>query len=1525
MNGKFLLLASVFVVVGLSLQSVSAQWLDGWDYCINLTMDHDVVQSDQTNFPVTAFMNCSIMTCGGVQSAGEDIRVVNAGCGDGGSVIDYEIDYWNTTGVSPVTYNVSTLSSSSATIYSIYYGNSSVSDAQNPSGVWDSDFVGRYDMHSEGTTLPDSTNNNNLTKSYSDDPEILTGAIGMATNYDGGSPTDGATNSSGGPWPAETANMTYEMYVYANAISQYDRFFARAGDGTGGTILAVDTGGIINYIVDDSGGVRVKTSSYTLSATTWTYLAATRESTTYLIYGDGVSQSTAAGADWFVNTNNATSIGAQITSHTAFDGMIDEFRVSRIARPAAWINTTYYSLTNQMITYGVEQSEPGGGGGGDIVDITLNIPTDSSTNGSRTIQHSFTVDLIDSSLFGCWLRTPEGETFNTTPVNNGSATYITEVYGSDGSKSWTVTCQNETTNTTATNFTFTVETGTPYMIAYDDYNITTIPSEDGILSILYADVNNDFIREYLWAPVTDTNGNKDVYITTPAGSDVKVWDNGVDGSFNEYMQFFRTDIARDGTYDVLFGADIVAANHVFLEINDSNDVVQSSELDTSGASGSDHPKPIVADDWVSGDNGSDEYISGFCNSGEIICMDGNWTDGFSVSQIGDYSSTTEDFMGEDIDGDGDLEVFVAEGWTSGDATVTINIHTLFIDTDCSIATDKTAITNTSYSMAYFCDGVVDLDDDGNDELAIVWQNDVTNYVDILAYEYDSEGNLTYDFTIGSRISDVEHISWNAWCGDHDLDSDNELVMATRDRSDGITLTARMYDCPSGSCTTTTLYSGTEHSIVDIYGRSPFMRYYDNHPSGTFAFSGFLDDWVAWKINYTLPFIERIETNYTDSINITYTAFDSATNSTPLMVYREFYCNYTLDYSDSLVASNASEYTWEVPSSYTSPGDICWGRFWVDDGYSNSTVHNSTTIVISSQDTPAYSETYGTEAYETTDINISVSFTDLAEANVDSVMAYLIWNGTNETYDSMSIGVDSYNFTATVSIPLLDANETVISFYWDYVVTYDDASTVSLSTDSHNQTLLYGYWIVSSTYSETNFIEGEDLTVTVVTNSEGDADLSILFFFQDEGDSMTESSGTFTETVNTTAVGDSVYNYTGVTVVSMNVTYGGESRIENTTTNITVFKIVITNCSGFITLETLHFYIKDEEDDSAVTGDLDITLEAWAATDMSRTYSWGLTGANNYSLCIYPNWSGYTVDSMMQYEATGYDPRTHYLAEASITNTTQDIDLYLQSNTSTSLITMQVLNSLGLPEEDVYIYVARYYIDTDTYTTIAILNTDFDGKAYTYLTKNTVWYRFTLIQDGEVLEQYSPTIVTEDTLTFQLTQQRTSEYFEYYDSLAWNCTWPGNTTTCTVMDTSGLMASANLKVWRWSSLGYIDLCDTEDTGSSVTLVCPMGSLTGYIFYYSLSATFQESTSVLESGFINHLGTSNIYGNMGVFVALIVLLVLTFIGVAVSWEVGILGAASATLLSLLGGFLIISYTSVFSVFILGGIAIYKYKRR
>lgn len=661
-------------------------------------------------------------------------------------------------------------------------------------------------------------------------------------------------------------------------------------------------------------------------------------------------------------------------------------------------------------------------------------------------------------------------------------------------------------------------------------------------------------------------------------------------------------------------------------------------------------------------------------------------------------------------------------------------------------------------------------------------------------------------------------------------------------------------------------------------------------------------------------------NLEDGGVIDYVKYGNRGTSMPTILYGGY----------AFVGTQPNTYRWYA-IKISAGGELVTGVHQLADGYSTRDFGTSVCTDLFFSDASyvpsgvtAY-QTYNATAYETTDQTFTIVFE--AESDVDNVTANLWYDGTEYGYDTWSVSGDNYTITKEISIPLATSDGVSYDFYWNYTITFDDASTSNQDTDNETQTVNYAYSIDTVTVTASDLIEAQDLEVTVeVEDLIGAATYTMRIWVNDTAYTMDDDDTTFTYDYNTSMVGDSVFNYSLPWNVSLNVSYGSSFRIENSSTyTATIYKLVLTNCTGMSNITTLHFYVKDEDSDAAVTANLDMSFDVWKTGELARNYSWELTDQNNYTICIYPSWAAYVVDMISQFDADGYSQRNYYLNDATISNTTQTIYLYLGSNETQDLITMQVLNSLSLPEPDVYINIAEYNIGTGTYTTVAIVKTDYDGKAYSYLTKNTKWYRFTLTQDGVVLDQYDPTIITEDTLTFRLTQGDLGEYFTYYDDIAWNCTWPNNTTTCTVTDTSGLMASAQLEVWRWSALGYIDICDTEDTGSSVTLVCPMGSLTGYIFYYKLTAEFQNSEQVLEAGFRNHAGQTDIYGNLGILVSMIILFVLVFIGLAISWEAGLVMSAAAVTLSYIGGFVLISQTSVLGVFIAIAIAIYKYRRR
>ena len=96
----------------------------------------------------------------------------------------------------------------------------------------------------------------------------------------------------------------------------------------------------------------------TLTANQWYYLAATYDGTTLRAYRNGtpVDQRTMGAPDV---EDDTAKIGRhafrdQVADH--FDGLIDEVRVSSVARTSEWIRAQHRSMTDaNFVSYGTEQ------------------------------------------------------------------------------------------------------------------------------------------------------------------------------------------------------------------------------------------------------------------------------------------------------------------------------------------------------------------------------------------------------------------------------------------------------------------------------------------------------------------------------------------------------------------------------------------------------------------------------------------------------------------------------------------------------------------------------------------------------------------------------------------------------------------------------------------------------------------------------------------------------------------------------------------------------------------------------------------------------------------------------------------------------------------------------------------------------------------------------------------------------------------------------------------------------------------
>ena len=122
-----------------------------------------------------------------------------------------------------------------------------------------------------------------------------------------------------------TGAFTIEMWVYRNSSGTYG--LVGKGTSTTGWLVSLNSS---NQVVFTYGSSTI-TSTGTISATTWTYIAVVREGTgtnQTKIYISGSNDGTGTVSTDFTQTNGMY-VGADRTGGSAFNGYIDDLRITK--------------------------------------------------------------------------------------------------------------------------------------------------------------------------------------------------------------------------------------------------------------------------------------------------------------------------------------------------------------------------------------------------------------------------------------------------------------------------------------------------------------------------------------------------------------------------------------------------------------------------------------------------------------------------------------------------------------------------------------------------------------------------------------------------------------------------------------------------------------------------------------------------------------------------------------------------------------------------------------------------------------------------------------------------------------------------------------------------------------------------------------------------------------------------------------------------------------------------------------------
>lgn len=332
-------------------------WLSGWNNRRLLTIDGTKIDAALTDFPVLVKLQSSFFDFGKAQVNGQDVRFTDP---DGTTLLKYEIEKWNSAGGEAYIWvKIPSVASGSYTTFYMYYGNSSASDAQDPTNVWNNNYVLVLHLEELGSgTRHDSTINHNDGTVYgaSGLAKAAPGMIDGADNFTSSSAYINVTHSASLNYGT---NATFEFWVNPKVNS--------GASFSGG----LDKGALALYLMaNNSQGIRlgkstkgtILSSRSAVPINSWTYVAGSADvvgtaQRANIYFNGSLDTQTLNGPFVGENNTNHLLIGARGPAYPTewLNGMLDEIRISNIPRSAAWIRATYHSECNSLLAYGTEE------------------------------------------------------------------------------------------------------------------------------------------------------------------------------------------------------------------------------------------------------------------------------------------------------------------------------------------------------------------------------------------------------------------------------------------------------------------------------------------------------------------------------------------------------------------------------------------------------------------------------------------------------------------------------------------------------------------------------------------------------------------------------------------------------------------------------------------------------------------------------------------------------------------------------------------------------------------------------------------------------------------------------------------------------------------------------------------------------------------------------------------------------------------------------------------------------------------
>ena len=448
--------------------------LAGWGNRVQLVIDHTKVSSDLTNFPVLVHLSQSSgitkadlsSVFGVIGSNREKIAITTS---DGVTQLYVEIEKWDSANKQAYLWvKVPSVSSTADTYLYLYYDNTHADNiayvgdtGSTPAeNVWDSNFVGVWHLAESGSGISgeykDSTSRHHDgtggAGSSSATPVRVNSQTGYAQKFDGTNDyisipdSDDFSITTSGDLTIEAQVTLHNLNFPVVESGGYIRWMGK------GNSSAQQEWQFVAYRKDapnDNRSQRISFYNYSPSGGAGAgdystgafaqdqavYITATAHATDathgieYIYRDDAIHTGNASPWQQYgLRYSNGTApvrIGTQyLAKYDFWNGTIAEVRISKVTRSAAWIKASFYSETDNLLSYSFLTNQP--------LAVTTNAATGITATGA-TLNANLTSQGTASNVtvsFEYGLTASYGSTaIGVPPKLNGPGTFTTSLTG----------------------------------------------------------------------------------------------------------------------------------------------------------------------------------------------------------------------------------------------------------------------------------------------------------------------------------------------------------------------------------------------------------------------------------------------------------------------------------------------------------------------------------------------------------------------------------------------------------------------------------------------------------------------------------------------------------------------------------------------------------------------------------------------------------------------------------------------------------------------------------------------------------------------------------------------------------------------------------------------------------------------------------------------------------------------------------------------------------------------------------------